>query len=165
MEIELLDLGIVFKHSKPYHPQTCGKVERFHQTMKKYLDRQDPPADIAELQGHLDRFVEYYNEVRPHRSLGRKTPRSAFEARTKAHPSRPGIVVEGYRVRHDKVDRAGKVTLRYRGKLHHIGIGRPYKGRHIVLLVAGRHVRVLDDQNHLIRELTLDPTKTYQPQE
>ena len=113
METELLALGIVFKHSKPYHPQTCGKVERFHQTMKKYLDRQDPPADIAELQGHLDRFVEYYNEVRPHRALGRKTPRSAFEARTKAHPSRPGIVVEGYRVRHDKVDRAGKVTLRY----------------------------------------------------
>ena len=127
-------------------------VALWHQTLKRFLDRQAPARSLAELQGQLDRFVDYYNEVRPHRSLGRKTPRSAFEARTKARPSRPGIFVEGYRVRHDKVDKAGKVTLRYRGKLQHIGIGQPYKGRHIVLLVAGRHVRVLDDQNHLIRE-------------
>jgi transposase InsO family protein len=114
METELLALGIVFKHSRPY-PQTCGKVERFHQTVKKFLEAQDHAGDIDELQAQLDRFVEYYNEERPHRSLGRKTPRSAFEARAKARPSRPGITVEGYRVRHDKVDQTGKATLRYAG--------------------------------------------------
>jgi transposase InsO family protein len=165
METELLALGIVFKHSRPYHPQTCGKVERFHQTVKKFLEAQDHAGDIDELQAQLDRFVEYYNEERPHRSLGRKTPRSAFEARAKARPSRPGITVEGYRVRHDKVDQTGKVTLRYAGKLHHIGVGRPHKGQHITLLVAGRQVKILGDNNKVIRELRLDPTRSYQPQE
>jgi transposase InsO family protein len=165
METELLALGVVFKHSRPYHPQTNGKVERFHQTMKKFLAAKDPCDDIEELQAHLDRFVEYYNEVRPHRSLGRTTPRSAFEARIKAKPSQPGIDVEGYRVRHDKVDKAGKVTLRYRGRLHHIGLGRPYKGERIILLVAGAKVRILNADGKLIRELTIDPNRAYQPQE
>ena len=165
METELLKLGIVFKHSRPYHPQTCGKVERFHQTVKKYLGAQDPAATIAELQAQLDRFVEYYNEVRPHRALGRKTPRSVFMARTKARPAQPGIDVEGYRVRHDKVDQAGKVTLRYKSRLHHIGVGRPYRGERITLLVAGANVRILSADGKLIRALTIDPTRNYQGQE
>ena len=66
LSTELATRGIVFKHSRPYHPQTCGKIERFHQTMKKYLANQDPPASMAELQEQLDRFVDYYNDVRPH---------------------------------------------------------------------------------------------------
>ena len=41
-EALLKDLGIVTKHSRPYHPQTCGKIERFHQTLKRYLDKQTP---------------------------------------------------------------------------------------------------------------------------
>jgi|SRR5271170_3237655 len=165
METELLALGIVFKHSRPYHPQTCGKVERFHQTVKKFLRAQDPAETLDELQSQLDRFVGYYNEVRPHRSLGRKTPRSAFEARTKARPSKVGIDVEGYRVRHDKVDKHGKVTLRYKGRLLHIAIGRPYKGRRVILLVAGRDVRVLTEDGDLLRQLELDPDRTYQAQQ
>ncbi len=73
-EVELLALGIGSKHSRPYHPQTCGKVERFHQTMKKFLAQQDAAVSNKQLQHQLDRFVAYYNEVRPHRSLGRRTP-------------------------------------------------------------------------------------------
>jgi transposase InsO family protein len=165
METELLGLGIVFKHSRPYHPQTNGKVERFHQTMKKYLEAQDQADDIAELQTQLDRFVTYYNEVRPHRALGRKTPRSAFAARTKARPSQAGIDVEGYRVRHDKVDGQGSVTLRYKSRLHHIGVGRPYKRERVILLVAGADVRILNADGKLIRALTIDPNRDYQPQE
>ena len=165
METELMARGIAFKHSSPYHPQTCGKVERFHQTLKKFLARQDPaPATIAELQTLLDRFVTYYNEVRPHRSLGRRTPAAAYGARVKARPCREPVDVEGYRVRHDIVDDAGKVTLRYAGWLYHLGVGRRYKRTHVVLLVAGRQVRILDDRHRLIRALTLDPTKRYQPQ-
>ena len=68
MQTELLALGIEFRHSRPYHPQTCGKVERFHQTMKAFLARQPPAGSIAELQAQVDRFVAYYNEVRPHRA-------------------------------------------------------------------------------------------------
>lgn len=165
MEAELAALGVVFKHSKPYHPQTCGKVERFHQTLKKFLEAQNKARDLAELQGQLDRFVTYYNEVRPHRSLGRRTPRAAYEARTKARPSKQGIDVEGYRVRHDKVDNTGKVTLRYKSRLHHIGIGRAYKGQRIILLVAGRDVRILTEDGELLRQLKLDPNRSYQPLE
>ncbi len=146
-------------------PQTCGKVERFHQTLKKFLEAQNKARDLAELQGQLDRFVTYYNEVRPHRSLGRRTPRAAYEARTKARPLKQGIDVEGYRVRHDKVDNTGKVTLRYKSRLHHIGIGRAYKGQRIILLVAGRDIRILTEDGELLRQLKLDPNRSYQPLE
>lgn len=74
LETELERLGVTFKHSRPYHPQTCGKVERFHQTMKKFLARQDPARSLATLQAQLDRFVAYYNDERPHRALGREDP-------------------------------------------------------------------------------------------
>jgi transposase InsO family protein len=76
----------VRKHSCPNHPQTCGKVERFHQTMKKFLAKQPAARNLVELQAQLDTFVDYYNNVRPHRALNRKTPRSAFDARVKATP-------------------------------------------------------------------------------
>jgi transposase InsO family protein len=85
-EQELFALGIEAKHARPYHPQTCGKVERFHQTMKKFLVMQDINSP-KQLQRQLDRFVEYYNEERPHRGIGRKTPASIYNARDKAVPS------------------------------------------------------------------------------
>jgi transposase InsO family protein len=163
MEAELLALGIGVKHSRPYHPQTCGKVERFHQTMKKYLSAQDPPATKRQLQGQLDRFVAYYNTVRPHRAIGRKTPLEAFTARTKAHPTGPKIDVSGYRVRRDKVDRTGTVTLRFNSRLHHIGVGRPYAGKRVIMLIAGKHVSVIGVDGSPLRRLKLDPTKDYQP--
>jgi hypothetical protein len=65
-------------------------------------------------------------------------------------------------VRHDKVDRDGSVTIRYRGKLHHIGMGRALSGTRVVLLVAGRDIRVLDEAGELLRALTLDPSRDYQ---
>lgn len=70
-KLELERLGIVFKHSTPYHPQTCGKVERFHQTLKRFLAKQTPARSLAELQFQLDTFREYSNKRRPHRALGR----------------------------------------------------------------------------------------------
>jgi transposase InsO family protein len=62
-------LGITAKNSRPYHPQTCGKVERLHQTLKRYLERQAPAKTLAELQDQLDSFAHYYNTIRPHRAL------------------------------------------------------------------------------------------------
>ena len=60
--------------------------------------------------------------------------------------------MQGYRIRHDKVDATGKVTLRYRGRLFHLGIGeRAYKGRRVVLMVAGPQVRLLDEGHQLVR--------------
>jgi transposase InsO family protein len=73
--------GIRTTHSRPYHPQTCGKVERFHQTLKKWLDHQPRPATVRQLQALLDQFRDYYNTVRPHRALGRLAPQQAYTAR------------------------------------------------------------------------------------
>ncbi|MGC8479947.1 MAG: IS481 family transposase [Acidimicrobiales bacterium] len=83
---ELERLGVTEKHSTPYHPQTCGKVERFHQTLKRHLARGRGPTTIPELQARIDRFCEYYNNVRPHRSLGSQTPWSVYAKSVKAHP-------------------------------------------------------------------------------
>jgi hypothetical protein len=119
---------------------------------------------IAELQAQVDRFVAYYNEVRPHRAKGRKTPRSAFDSRAKARPiKREGSFTKELRVRHDKVDRHGVVTIRYKSKLHHIGMGRALKETRIVLLVAGRSIRVIDRDGQLLRDFELDPARDYQP--
>nr|MBA2558300.1 transposase [Propionibacteriales bacterium] len=164
MQTELLALGIDYRHSRPYHPQTCGKVERFHQTMKAFLDKQPKAASIAELQAQVDRFIAYYNEMRPHAASGRRPPLVAFEARDKARPSGPKITVgAGVRVRRDRIDKNGKVTLRHRTRLHHIGVGHAHKGTRVLLLVDGLDVRVISLDGELLRHLTLDPTRDYQP--
>src|SRR5258708_17351868 len=89
LETELDRLGIVAKHSTPYHPQTCGKVERFHQTLKRYLAKQSPAATLAHLQLQLDGFRAYYNHHRPHRALQARTPLVAFHAPLHARPAAP----------------------------------------------------------------------------
>jgi len=163
IEPELLSLGIRSKHSRPYHPQTCGKVERFHQTLKRHLAKQVTATTKKQLQVQLDAFATYYNDVRPHRALGRRTPSDAFAARERSYPRGPMIDCTGYRVRHDKIDRKGSVTLRHKGRLHHIGIGAAYRGWRVVMLVAGLDVRILTLDGASLRHLTLDPTKDYQP--
>jgi len=162
MELELLTLGITTSHSRPYHPQTCGKIERFHQSLKKFIAKQEPATTKKLLQGQLNRFAEYYNAERPHRSLARRTPLEAWNAREKAGPIGARIDTAGYRIRHDKVDRGGSVTLRYRGKLHHIGVGCPYAGWRVIMLVAGLDVQVLGLDGSPLRRLTLDPSVDYQ---
>ncbi len=162
LESELERLGIVAKHSTPYHPQTCGKVERFHQTQKKFLDKQAPATTLAVLQAQLDAFRAYYNQHRPHRALNGDTPLHAFHARIKAKPNVAEPLAH-YRVRHDRVDKTGVVTLRYLSRLHHIGIGADYRGQAVHLLVANKNVRVIREDGSLIRELVLDPSRDYQP--
>jgi transposase InsO family protein len=166
LETELRRLNIVQKNSRPNHPTTCGKVERFQQTLKKWLRAQPAqPTTIAELQTLLDAFVDEYNHRRPHRSLPhRATPAAAYLARPKATPSADRTGEVHHRVRTDKVDHTGVVTLRVNGRLHHIGIGRTHARTHVLLLIHDLHIRVVDAATgELLRELTLDPTKDYQP--
>jgi len=162
LETELERLGIVAKHSTPYHPQTCGKVERFHQTLKRFLAKQAPAHSLAVLQLQLDTFRAYYNQHRPHRALGGRTPLVAFNARLKAHPADPQPTTH-FRVRKDRTDLKGTVTLRYLSRLRHIPLGAEHRHRTVTLLVAGRHVRVVAEDGSLLRELTLDPQRDYQP--
>ena len=122
LKSELERLGIVPGHSTPYHPQTCGKVERFHQTQKKFLDKQPPASSLAVLQAQLDAFRAYYNQHRPHRALNGDTPLHAYHARIKAGPSAAPPPVH-YRVRHDRVDKSGRVTVSYLSRRYHVGTG------------------------------------------
>jgi transposase InsO family protein len=163
-ETELGTLGIEAKHGRPYHPQTQGKIERFHRTLKRWLNKQPRARTISELQGQIDWFVRYYNEERPHSARGMVPPRQAFEALEKAvpDPERSGLSVNT-RVRHDKVDKTGKFTLRHGTKLYHVGVGRAHKGREILVLVADLDIRVVSAEGELLRHLTLDPTRDYQP--
>jgi transposase InsO family protein len=165
LEHELRRLGITQKNGKPNHPQTQGKAERFQQTMKKWLAPQlRQPATITELQQLLDKFAAIYNHERPHRSLPhRKTPGAAYAARPKATPgNREGDTHD--RVRTDKVWAAGTVTLRHAGKLHHIGIGREHAGQPVLLLVQDLNIRIIHaTTGELLRELTLNPDRDYQP--
>jgi transposase InsO family protein len=164
LQTELERLGIAAKNSRPYHPQTCGKVERLHQTLKRYLARQAAAKTLEGLQGQLDAFAHYYNTTRPHRALGGRTPLQAYSARIKARPAPAGRPKAHFRIRHDEVDTNGTVTLRHGSRLHHIGIGRAHKGRSVKLLIADRDIRVLDpDTGELIRRLTLDLSRDYQP--
>lgn len=163
LETELVMLRIRFDHSRPYHPQTCGKVERFHQTQKKWLAAQPRARTVAELQRQLDRFRRYYNTVRPHRALDRKTPAEVYRARPKAVPSGP-VLDPHYRVRTDKIDASGTVTLRHESRLHHIGLGRRLAGTRVYVLTADLNVRVIAlETGELLRDLTLDPSRDYQP--
>ena len=163
MEAELLSLGIASRHARPYHPQTCGKVERFHQTMKKYVAKQDPAATKKQLQSQLDRFVTSYNTVRPHRAIGRRTPAEAFAARDKSYPRGP-------RDRHRRLPGAQRQGQQERdGDAALPGTLAPHRGGTALcrlagrLLVAGLDVRILGADGSPLRRLVLDPQHDYQP--
>ncbi len=165
-ETELRRLNVDQKNGRPWHPQTQGKVERFQQTLKKWLRAQpDQPATIEQLQTLLDRFVVEYNQHRPHRSLPhRATPTTVYTTRPKATPGKGARDDDTHdRVRRDRVDKSGKITLRYQGQLYSIGIGRTHARTHVIVLVQDLDIRIIDAATgQLLRELVLDPSKRYQ---
>jgi transposase InsO family protein len=163
LEVQLGLRGVRVSHSRPYHPQTCGKVERFHQTLKKWLAAQPRATTVAMLQRQLDRFTRYYNTVRPHRAIGRRTPAQAYAARPKAVACGP-VIPAHYRVRQDRIDSGGSVTVRHNSRLHHIGLGARHAGTLVTLLIDDLHIRVIDRHTgELVSDLILDPSRDYQP--
>ena len=165
LETTLAALHITQKHSRPNHPTTCGKVERFQQTLKKWLASQPPATTLPELQTLLDQFVDEYNQRRPHASLQRRTPTVVYHLLPKTGPahSTPGT---HYRIRHDRIDKTGAVSLRRAGRMHHISIGRAHTGTPVILLIADLDIRVVNTTTgELLRHLTLDPTRGYQPRQ
>jgi hypothetical protein len=156
------ELGITQKNGHPGHPQTQGKIERFHQTLKRWLTARPAATDLVALQVQLEDFVHGYN-TRPHRSLNRRTPTQAYNALPNTGPTIE-LLERHWRVRHDTVDTAGKVTLRWAGKLRHLAIGRPHAGHRIMLLIAGPDTLVIrPDTGEIIAEHHLNPDRDYHP--
>jgi transposase InsO family protein len=159
-ERRLAALGIQLITSRPYHPQTLGKLERFHRTMKGWLADHGAPATIEGLQVALDRFREHYNQDRPHQGLDDATPAERYQRkpgpRLRSSPEQgQPLYPPGSTVR--KVDRAG--VMGYRGAS--IGLGTRW--RHLLVRVvelAGvTHIYFGED---LVRSLVLDPQSDYQ---
>ena len=165
LETELRRLGHPAEERQAEPPHTQGKVERLQQTLKKWLRAQPAqPAAISELQALLDAFASIYNTRRPHRSLPRRaTPATANAARPKAAPGNRSDDTHA-RVRTDLVGTNGAVTLRHGGKLYHIGVSRTHARTRILLLIQDLHIRIINAATgELLRELELDPDRTYQP--
>ncbi len=166
LEHQLRELNITQKNGQPNHPQTQGKVERFQQTLKKCLRAQpDQPTTVTQLQALLDQFLEAYNQHRPHRSLPHQaTPATIYMSLPKATPSSDRSTNTHNRTRHDKIDKAGSVTLRIAGRLRHIGVGRTYARTDVILLVQDLHVTVINAATgEILRDLIIDPRRDYQP--
>lgn len=142
-EYLLSELDIVQKNGSPAHPQTQGKIERFHQTLKKWLSQQRPAKNLNELQRQLDEFKSVYNTQRPHRALEMKTPQRAYESTIKATP-KVAKEKEHYRVRHDSVDKFGKLSLRRAGMMHHLGVGIEQRHKKVFIIVDHFKVSVVE---------------------
>jgi transposase InsO family protein len=158
LERQLRLLGVNVVTSSPYHPQTCGKSERFHQTFKRWLAKRSPAESIDQLQNLADRFELLYNSERPHTSLGGATPDEAWASRDRCPPPRAST---------DPSTRLSTVTVSGRGTVaiggrHDVQVGREWHGTTVTVIVTGDHVRVLHNKR-LVRDLTIDPSRRYQP--
>jgi transposase InsO family protein len=161
LEHLLAYLGIRQKNGAPGHPQTQGKVERLHQTLKRWLERQPRARTLLELQAQLDAFSLAYNEHRPHRALGRQTPGEAYRATPKALPSAP--VGRGhFRLRYDITDKKGTITLRRAGRMHHLRVGAAHAGRRVLAIVDEREVTVAAlDTGEILSAHHIEPDRGY----
>lgn len=160
-EYLLSELEIVQKNGSPAHPQTQGKIERFHQTLKKWLSQQVPAKDLTELQSQLDEFRILYNTQRPHRALGMKTPQRCYEATIKATP-KAAKEKEHYRIRHDYVDLFGKLSLRRAGIMHHLGIGIEHRHKKVIVIVDHFKVSVIEKKTgEVLSRHEINPGRSY----
>jgi len=148
-------LGIVASHTRPYHPNSNGKIERFHQTAKKWLAKH--PADsLDELQHHLDAFRDYYNTKRPHRGINRQIPANVWTTAPKTGPDNSALTTPTavYTTTvHDSRAFAGPYA---------ITIGAAHNGQQALTIITGTTCHVFVN-GHLARQLTVDPTRRSQP--
>ena len=159
-EYLLAALRIVQKNGNPNHPQTQGKVERFHQTQKRWLAKQPPATTLTELQAQLDRLRQIYNEQRPHRELDRRTPATAYTALPKAIPT--GGPRGHYRLRYDRLDELGKMSFRRAGRMHHLGVGYAHARKRVLAIADDNTITVTELQTgEILSTHLIEPTKSY----
>jgi transposase InsO family protein len=158
-ETNLRALGVNTVCSSPYHPQTCGKIERSWQTLKRWLRAHGPFTTIAELNQALAGYREHYNHHRRHRALppATPTPAAAFAATVKARPADRPLPAPTAHTR---------VTFSRDGVIAHtrtkIGLGTRWAGHTVDVISDGDYVAIFTGTT-LVRTLTIDPTQPYQP--
>jgi transposase InsO family protein len=150
----LAPMGIGAGHSRPYHPQTNGKVERFHQTLKRWLARHHP-ATLAELQWLLDCFRHIYNHQRPHRSLDRRLPAQVWTDAPKSGPADRALATP------TRLHQGTIINSRLTAGRYLITVGAAHNGAHALAIVTGTACHIFI-AGRLVRALTIDPTKTRQ---
>ena len=151
----LRSLGVVQICSSPAHPQTCGKLERSHQTTKAWLRIQPAARSIGELQEQLDRWRDHYNQARPHRALRGATPAEQWTASSRAEP---GPVIDGpIRASIHTVNKGGHIGW----SDFVVGIDSRLAGQR-VLVTARDFTLAIYGQQGLLRRLTIDTTRRYQ---
>lgn len=124
LTVWLIRLGIGISHSRPYHPQTQGKDERFHRTLKAEVLRGRSFGDIAEAQQCFDKWLPIYNHERPHQAIGMAVPSSRYQISWREFPA--ALPVIEYRSR-DEVRRVQeKGHVRYKG--NRIVLGKAFHG-------------------------------------
>jgi transposase InsO family protein len=161
-EYVLAALSITQKNGKPNHPQTQGKIERFHQTLKRWLTARPRAVTTTDLQHQLDQFRNHYNEHRPHRALDDKTPAAAYANSPKATPASTRPDTTHYRLRYDHVGDNGKISFRRAGRMHHLGIGADHHGKRALILADDHTTTVVHlDTGEIIATNTIDPTRAY----
>ena len=161
-EYVLALLGIRQKNGSPGHPQTQGKTERFHQTLQRWLRARPPARTTAELQHQLDEFQAHYNEQRPHRALHRRTPGEIYRATPKAAPASNGHGPGHYRLRYDRLDPKGKMTIRRAGRMHHLGIGTAHARKRVLAFADDTQITVADiTTGEVLSTHLIEPHKTY----
>jgi transposase InsO family protein len=155
-------LGIRQKNGSPGHPQTQGKTERFHQTLQRWLGARPTARNLAELQAQLDEFRAHYNERRPHRALNRQTPGEVYRATPKALPATNGHPLGHYRLRYDRLDPKGRMTIRRAGRMHHLGIGAAHARTRVLAFADDHQITVAElATGEVLSHHLIDPAKTY----
>jgi transposase InsO family protein len=131
----LLKLGVDVLHARPYHPQSRGKNERFHRTLKAEVMALRTFRSLPETQRAFDAWRDVYNHQRPHEALGQDTPASRYTPSSRSMPSRlvPLVYDEGEIVRIVSTTRA---SVRFKGKLW--PVPRAFHGERLAIRPRGR---------------------------
>lgn len=155
-ERDLRVLGVQHILSSPGHPQTCGKLERQHDTLKSWLRTKPRVRSLPGLQRQLDTYAEFYNHHRPHSALNGATPHERWTATPPDQPGPPTPLPTHAGIR--RVDPNGRISWdNYR-----IAVGMQHAGSDLLVITRGNHVTIFNTHG-LIDRRTIDPTRTYQP--
>lgn len=163
-ERRLAQLGVQLLNSAPYHPQTLGKLERFHRTLREWLADEGPVRDLAHPQALLDRFASHYNQERPHQGIADLTPGERYQAGWSAAAALGELELaertEPVYPPHSALRKvASHGVVAYDGL--HIILGKRWAGARVRIIESGELWHVYHG-SELVRALIPDRSKRYQ---